>query len=130
MKSEDFRIGNIVNHQEYKSILQGKITSISPYRVGIDNRTGIKLNSENLIPIPLTEEWLLKFHYSSEEIEISKRFPNEMTIYDRFLFIWKPEYKYWYVVTAYHKEYLTKIEFVHEYQNFIFTLMDIELTLK
>jgi hypothetical protein len=80
-------------------------------------------------PIPLTEEWLLKLH-AEEEIEKSVRFPNEITIYDRFLFIWKQEYKYWYVVTAYHKEYLTKIEFVHEYQNFIYELMDIKLTLK
>lgn len=63
MKANDFRLGNIINHQEYKSIFQGVITSISPYRVGIDNHTSIKLNSENLIPIPLTEEWLFKFGF-------------------------------------------------------------------
>ena len=63
MKAQDFRIGNIVNHQEYKSIFKGRITSISPYRIGIDNRTTIKLNSDNLIPIPLTEEWLLRFGF-------------------------------------------------------------------
>ncbi len=60
-------------------------------------------------------------------IEKSKRFPNEIIIYDRFLFIWKEQYKYWYVISAHHKEYLTKIEFVHEYQNFIFTLTGQEL---
>lgn len=80
-------------------------------------------------PIPLTEEWLMKFH-SGEEIEKSGRFPNEITIYDRFLFIYKSEYKYWYVITAYHKEYLTKIEFVHEYQNFILALTGEELKTK
>lgn len=74
--------------------------------------------NEFINPIPLTEEWFKRFH-TEDQIEKSVRFPNEITIYDRFLFIWKPEYKYWYVVTAYHKEYLTKIEFVHEYQNFI-----------
>ena len=90
--------------------------------------TVYKDNSEYK-PIPLTEEWFRKFH-SEEEMEKSVRFPNEITIYDRFLFIWKEEYKYWYVVTSYHKEYLAKIEFVHEYQNFIFTLTGTELEIK
>ena len=85
---------------------------------------------EGIQPIPLTEEWLLKFHSNKDEIEKSKRFPNKITIYDRFLFIWKEEYKYWYVITSNHKEYLTKIEFVHEYQNFIFALTGEELILK
>lgn len=79
--------------------------------------------------IPLTEEWLRKLH-NEDEISISKRFPNEITIYGRFLFIWKENYKYWYVIEEYHKKYLTKIEFVHEYQNFIFALTGEELTIK
>jgi hypothetical protein len=88
----------------------------------------IETYPERYKPIPLTEEWLRKFH-AEEEIEKSVRFPNEITIYDRFLFIWKEAYKYWYVVTNYHKEYLTKIEFVHEYQNFIYALTNEELTI-
>ena len=80
-------------------------------------------------PIPLDVEWIRKFH-NDEEIEINGRFPNEITIYDRFLFIWKENYKYWYVVTSGHKEYLTKIEFVHEYQQFILVLTGEELTIR
>jgi hypothetical protein len=89
----------------------------------------IETHTDSFKPIPLTKDLILKFH-SNDEIETSVRFPNEITIYDRFLFIWKEECEFWYVVTADHKEYLTKIEFVHEYQNFIFALTGQELELK
>lgn len=131
MNAKDYRIGNLVYYHIEDSMDERKEwNEVSPIDYD-DLRCFVQYedNSEYR-PIPLTEEWLLKFHRNEDEIEKSKRFPNEITIYDRFLFIWKPEYKYWYVVTAYHKEYLSKIEFVHEYQNFIFALTGEELTLE
>ncbi|MFA5727711.1 MAG: hypothetical protein WC886_08735 [Saccharofermentanaceae bacterium] len=94
-----------------------------------DELSYIESHPDLFKPIPLNKDILLNFH-SVDEIEVSARFQNELTIYDRFLFIWKEEYEFWYVVTADHKEYLTKIEFVHEYQNFIFALTGQELELK
>lgn len=79
--------------------------------------------TDDLKPIPLTVELLLKLGNT----ERSLRFSTEFYVYDRFLFIWKKEYKYWYVVTMDQKEYLTKIEFVHEYQNFILALTGEEI---
>lgn len=80
---------------------------------------------EELFGIPLTEEWLLKFGNAEKGI-----FPDETIVCDRFVFLWKECYKYWYVLTLGSCEYLTKIEFVHEYQNFIFALTSEELTIK
>jgi hypothetical protein len=107
MKVNELRIGDLI-------YLELGLPSLDIHKIQPTDFKNIE-NDKNVQPIPLTEEWLRKFH-SDEEIEKSVRFPNEITIYDRFLFIWKEHYKYWYVVTAYHKEYLTKIEFVHEYQ--------------
>lgn len=113
MKAKELRIGNwVFNKAHERRQLKEVHSDCSVYD-----------------PIPLTEEWLLKFH-SEDEIHKSGRFPNEITVYDRFLLIYKAEYKYWYVVTSHHKEYLTKIEFVHEYQNFIFILTGEELTIQ
>ena len=130
MKANDFRLGNLVYYRIEDPMDERKEwDEINPIDYD-DIRCFVQYedNSEYR-PIPLTEELLLKLH-SDEEIEKSGRFPNEITIYDRFLFIWKENYKYWYVITSNHKEYLSKIEFVHEYQNFIFALTGNELTIK
>ena len=129
MNAKDLRIGNLVYYN-----IEDPMDEREEYNevCAIDHEdlrilTEFNDNPEYR-PIPLTEELMLKLHYK-DDIKKSSRFPNEITIYDRFLFIWKPEYKYWYVVTSNHKEYLTKIEFVHEYQNFIFVLTGEELTI-
>lgn len=116
MRANELRIGSWVYSKE------------SAVNYQIENGWEIDEGNE-LFPILLTEEWLLKFH-NEEEIRKNVKFPNEITIYDRFRFIWKKEYKYWYVISSYHKEYLTKIEFVHEYQNFILALTGKELKIK
>ena len=131
MISTELRIGNLVHYHIEDSMDERKEwDEVNP--IDYDDLrilTEFKDNPEYK-PIILTVEWLKKLHRNEDEIEISKRFPNEITIYDRFLFIWKESYKYWYVVTTYSKEYLTKIEFVHEYQNFIYALTGEELTIK
>jgi hypothetical protein len=130
MKAEELRIGNYHLYHMEDSMDERKEWD-EVCQIDYDDLrilTEFKDNPEYK-PVPLTKDWILKFH-SVDEIEISARFQNELTIYDRFLFIWKEEYRYWYVVTAYHKEYLTKIEFVHEYQNFIFALTNEELKIK
>lgn len=59
MKLNEYRIGNIINYQYKGSILQGTITSISKTKVTVDDKISLKLNS--IIPIPLTEDAILKF---------------------------------------------------------------------
>lgn len=128
LSARDLRIGNYIHYHIEDSFDERKewdeVSQIDYDDLRI--LTEFKDNPEYK-PIPLTKEWLLKLG----NVKQSKRFPNEFTVFeDRFLFIWKEAYKYWYVVTRDKKEYLTKIEFVHEYQNFIFVLTFEELTIK
>jgi hypothetical protein len=134
MKATDLRLSNLINiggntldtYQIYKPT---KVTLAILNEIAGENEERPDAVLSVFQPIPLSEEWLLKLH-NEEEVEKSKRFPNEIYIGDRFLFIWKEAYKYWYVITQKHHEYLTKIEFVHEYQNFIYTLTGNELEVK
>ena len=75
MEALDLRIGNILNWQIGKSILQGKVTSISTATIVIDHKSNFKTTSEHdtyrLIPVPLTEEWLLKFGFKYQDRDVS-----------------------------------------------------------
>ena len=74
-------------------------------------------------PIPLSEEWLVKS--GAEKLEF-----NTIYVLERFKLIWKESYKYWYVVDYETGVYLSKIEFLHEWQNFYFVMQGKELTFK
>jgi hypothetical protein len=108
MKVQDLRIGNYVYNSQKEVIKIHNI--ISGYEI------------ETLKPIPLTEDWLFKF-------ENVKRLKNSeaLEVFERFNFIFLKEYNFYYVLTK-SGDYLTKIEFIHEYQNFIYTLTGEELT--
>jgi len=73
------------------------------------------------MPIPLTEELLLKFGATNLKDKI---------VFDRFMLTYFESYKYWYVTDLKTNCYLTKVEFVHEWQNFVFVMNGTELTLK
>ena len=72
-------------------------------------------------PIPITEEWLLKL--GAEENE-------GCFIHDRFTLQHHDVYKFWYVFDVTLMAYITKVEFVHEWQNVYFVLNGQELTFK
>lgn len=86
-------------------------------------KEGINLYCEPITvfkPIELSEEILLKCPQTKKD-------GDAIILMDRFRFVWKPQYKYWYVLTKDYFEYLTKIEFVHELQNFVYPLSGTEL---
>lgn len=110
IKANELRIGNYYNNF---GILK---------QVTKETFTTVYFNS--IQPIKLTEEWLLYFgakEYLGSKISFK---------YSRFDLFWREDYKYWYVTDFDNETYLTKIEFVHEFQNFIFVMDGKELTLK
>lgn len=109
MKAKELRIGNHVD-------LYGSIAQITRFDFNEIPPKGIAVDKGK--PIPLTEEWLIK----SKAKKVANTYHS-----DRFLLIWKPEYKYWYVLDLDSLTYLTKIEFVHEWQNFYFIMQGVEL---
>ena len=117
MERKDLRLGNYLNYDK-KLIYISEITRAG---IGMYDGYGFDKSSpiECLRPIKLNEEWLLKFG--------AKRTNEYSFTHSRFKLIWKPNYNYWYVIDLAEKTYLTKIEFVHEYQNFYFVMNGGEL---
>lgn len=123
LTAKELRIGNYIYCKG--GII--KVTLIGYYGVqsSINGTTiNAKFNTPDLEPIPLTEQWLLDF--GAKEYLGSKRGFK----YSRFDFFYQEDYKYWHVTDFDNETYLTKIEFVHEFQNFIFIMDGEELTKK
>ena len=120
MKTKDLRIGNLVSLSGDLTLTIIEINSV--YFYAKDKKgENFKSSWADINPIPLTEDWLLKFGAKA-------RFEHTEFIYSRFRLIWKEPYKYWYVIDSDSLSYLTKIDFVHEWQNFISILTGEELT--
>lgn len=125
IKANELRIGNLINYKG-REIFVTMIGEFGIQSKSNDETINAKFRTFDLKPIPLTEQWLLDFGFESKGINPDA----PIFTYDRFKFIYKPSYNYWYVVDLYSSTYLTKIEFVHEAQNFIFAMNSQELTLK
>ena len=60
MKSNEFRLGNLLIEKKYKIIV--KVTDLLDNRIGV---TGDFKGRWQVEPIPITEEWLLKFGFKT-----------------------------------------------------------------
>lgn len=130
MKATELRVGNYIKHPRNKCAI---VESIQKSAQGlyaltfVDENAGYWIEHEGDFicePIPLTEEWLIKLNGNIKDLG------NDIFRIGRFKFIWKHSYKYWYVVDDMTGAYMTKIEFVHEYQNFWYAMNSQELQLK
>ena len=112
MKANELRIGNLVLSQwENNKIHKVRGQDIFDLEQGID--------SNSFQPIPLTEEWLLKFGFNKGKFNYKWQYGN--FIYDQKLKLWV-----WFGVQIH--DYL--IENVHQLQNLYFALTAQELTIK
>ena len=126
LEAKDLRIGNLVTDEYYANFKTiNEVCDIN--KKGIDlfidddgnypecADTWIEANFkiEDIRGIPITEDWFAKLH---ETVIVDAK--NKYCEIGRFKLIWKDAYKYWYVVDLETGIYMTKIEFVHEWQNF------------
>jgi hypothetical protein len=121
MQSNELRIDNYV----YKSLKSGNGRKLIN-RIGCQDIVRVQENigSFNYEPIPLTEEWLLKFGFKKTEYKSDIIYDSGLqnstyiTIDNNYssYFMWG--------------EYLTSIKYVHELQNLYFALIRTELILK
>ena len=118
MKANELRIGNYVNliKQGYNDNLQ--VTEIHNKKICLQNSKEAFLDF--IKPVPLTEEWLTNLGAENYK---------DFFIHGRFMLQWIKGHNYWYVTDEQFKTYLTKIEFVNEWQNLFFALTQKELTL-
>ena len=111
MKLIELRIGNW-----YSWFSEGKT-----YYYQIEAKDFQSENYKNFEGITLTDEWLINLG--------AFEFDNQF-IFDRFRIKYRPDYKFYYVLCRETNAYITKVEFVHEWQNVVFALNNQELILK
>ena len=117
MKANELRIGNLVLFNN----------SIKP--ITSNNLCDIEFYTDSKIPyckpIPLTEEWLLKFGFEKKEYEKSQYREYEY-ILENFKYF---RDRFWIVRCEECGRY-ADIKYVHELQNIYFALTKYELTMK
>lgn len=122
IKANELRISILVyyngTHKEIgvvSEILKNDLTKVSPYKIGINHRTDVYYDIDKLKPIPLTEEWLLKFGY-------------DLISENHYAFcghlIWSIEDRF------YCDKNGIQIKYVHKLQNIFLELKEEELTIK
>ena len=119
MKTQELRIGNLIQ--------QGEITMISNSNVWIDDDIFL---TDEIEPIPLTEEWLLKFGFITFD---SKQIYNEWFLnFDGILKykIFHSKYTGVEEFTMPHSDKPIKLKHVHQLQNLYFALTGEELIIK
>lgn len=118
MDAKELRLGNYVNNEQRTDVIDG----IDPYRVQChllsdkNRETLYEVPLKLIKPIPLTEDWLLKFGF--EKALNGWWSDNELWSYKNGKF-------YLGAIT-----YLSDVTFVHQLQNLYFALTNKELTIK
>ena len=127
MKAEELRIGNNIYDSTYpkRDAKVFRINSGSEWPITYSYGKIFEhtpLHGESLLPIPLTEEWLLKFGFFGHNNAWVLSTPgSNPTIF---------HFSIWYDLTYNTAELIPDITYVHQLQNLYFALTGEELTLK
>lgn len=115
IQANELRIGNLILF--YKDVIE--INYINKTHIGYGKGNFAPISFNNFEPIPLTEEWLLKFGFEVSEIFKNSYILNSVEIYIQ-------DGLYWYDFGNDRVEVKT----IHQLQNLYFALNDEELTIK
>ncbi len=122
MKANDLRIGNLVmNDGELCEIII--INTEYCVSASIAKRKRIPVATDaNFEFIPLTKEWMGKIEGMEQT---THRFHCK-----RFRYVYHPDYNLWRILDKNSLVYITKVEYLHELQNFWYVMYEEELKLK
>lgn len=142
MKANHLRIGNLIEQGEYGV---SPITSYQLHNLKTKEQGGYAAEYyNNFKPIPLTEEWLLKFGFKKEEGTPTKNHGN-------YFSMWVMDYKYSFSYAPFREDWgfyhsytdapdpkednrfdfiSCGIKYVHQLQNLYFALTGEELDIK
>lgn len=127
MISSELRIGNIVNTSDYINL---EVLGISSINVGLklEYTKFISVNIDELKPIPLTKEWLLKFGF---DFSIDTWYLNGVAIWETECCDAKgnEEIGFFYELRDVGMMDMN-IKYVHQLQNLYFALTGKELIIK
>ena len=116
MKASDLRLGNYVH-------MDMSIDDIEVVKLKIGDLASFAIEIRDLFPIPLTEEWLLKFGFEWKGIVGKNRFLTKYTPCGKAI-VFKDGYIIFAGVTI---EY--PVGYLHQLQNLYFALTNEELSL-
>lgn len=126
MKAEDLRIGNIVQYphiENNKTVMSGVVCQIglslckAKYSISLEHDSFTPIDLTSIKPIPLTEEWLLKFGFVCKNVGY---------LCDNFYI----DDDFYICVLRFNCEDYIKVSSVHQLQNIYFTLTGKELEIK
>ncbi len=121
MKVNQLRIGNYVTD----SIQTGAITVFNNDACVLKHKSGIvKCRISDLSPIPLTEEWLLKFGFKKSNVYC---FGNHKLIIESLM---GDRHSCRYRINPDESIWISELHYVHQLQNLYFALTGEELTFK
>ncbi len=119
MKATDLRIGNYVN---YLGEVQ-EVTGIDSEYVYLDTITFDYVEHDEIEPIPITEEWLLKLGFEPEEEDSAYYFSEECE------YLQVVNYVDGFVFEKENTE-LVSLNYIHELQNLYHAITGNELEIK
>lgn len=127
MKATELRIGNLVLHD----LIIKEVIAIAKDDIVVDGFGG---KSDSFQPIPLTEEWLLKFGFTTDNLFAGGMIANGLHYSPRFqkngvlISVQSDNFDSSQKFKLLH--YYTNIESVHQLQNLYFALTGSELEIK
>lgn len=133
MEAKELRIGNYVDYLGQNSIITDIVRDHGRYFIDTDKFRVIFLDSIDLNPIPLTEEWLKKCGFDNSEykkgyIGIDVRYTDFVLAYPK-THIEHSEFFCWTFEQG-KLQMFKEIKYVHQLQNLYFALTGEELTIK
>ena len=128
MKATELRINNWYTSTKFRVPVQCELVDLYELCVASDGACDYPPIEEMFEPIPLTEEWLLKFGWVwNEEMKAYEKYPNGDARMDLEKMIGGSYRMFNYVLKALIAE---RIWHVHQLQNLYFALTNEELTIK
>jgi len=129
MDSKELRIGNYVEYKHLKNgVFYGydTVTNIDLNGISISCCKYTAMTIDSIKPIPLTEEWLVKFGLQHKSFSFDhERLHKDIGVgYNGDDFINNE------MSLLYKKKVFFKIQYVHQLQNLYFALTNEELTIK
>ena len=126
MDARELRIGNYIQYFGNVAQVEGIVNESNGFGLQLNGGDFASINSNSLEPIPLTEEWLLKFGFEEYEFEdeIFGYVLNDFGYVNEFQFMIR-------IFIDFEGILIQKpIKYVHQLQNLYFALTREELTIK
>lgn len=123
MEANELRIGNLFIEKHCGETIT--VESISKERIGFSGEFYGKWQAE---PIPITEEWLLRFGFDKgEEYYLNKNLDSKEGIFEKMCY--DLQNKEFTINCNNYDGYCVEVEYIHQLQNLYFALTGEELKL-